>query len=129
MGLYYCSHVVHAAIAEFQSVFVADLVELVFFREVVFNEGQELFADVCADVFAVGWVEPCNVPLSFMLLFLTATGGGCGCVCELRFVSSILKCFLVFWFGVIEDILTTGNVGQAGLDGLRYSLCDDWWVI
>ena len=51
-------HVVHASITYLDGVGVANFVKSVGLWEGLFNDGQELFANITLNIFAEGWVEP-----------------------------------------------------------------------
>ena len=74
MLLNYGLEVVCAAITDFYVVFVENLVVPVVFREMFTDEVQELFADVCLYVHAVGRIKPGYVSLSVLAAVLCGVG-------------------------------------------------------
>ncbi len=71
-------HVRHAAVAEFDVKFVANFVEAVVCGEVLIDEIEELFANICFDFNVVWGIEPGDVSLS-CFCFLRF-GGVAGCM-------------------------------------------------
>ena len=61
-------HVWHAAVVEFDVKFVANFVEAVVWGEVLVDEIEELFANICFDLNVVWGIEPGDVSLSCSLL-------------------------------------------------------------
>ena len=70
MLLNYGLQVVCAAITDFYVVFVEDLVVPMIFRKMFADEVQELSADVCLYVHAVGRIKPNYVSLSVLAAVL-----------------------------------------------------------
>ena len=70
MLLNYGLQVVCAAITDFYVVFVEDFVVPVIFRKMFADEVQELSADVCLYVHAVGRIKPNYVSLSVLAAVL-----------------------------------------------------------
>ena len=60
-------HVRHATVAEFDVKFVANFVESVVWREVLVDEIEELFANICFDFNVVWGIGPGDVFLSCSL--------------------------------------------------------------
>lgn len=58
-------------------------------------------------MFAVWGVEPCYLACAFASFILVGGGvvGLSRCVGEVVFVAGLVKCLLVCWFGVVEDVL------------------------
>ena len=74
MLLNYGLQVVCAAITDFYVVFVEDFVVPVIFRKMFADEVQELSADVCLYVHAVGRIKPDDVSLSVLAAVLCGVG-------------------------------------------------------
>ena len=61
-------HVGHTAVADFNRIFVEDLVEFGSRRKLLADQFQKCSADVCSDVFAEWWIKPSDIASSAAFL-------------------------------------------------------------
>ena len=90
-------HVVHASVANFDGVFVANFVKRVSWWEGLPQYCQELFSYICFYIFAEGWVKPGDLSISSSVF-----GGfipGIGVKFKFVAVTTSHQSSLVWWNG------------------------------
>ena len=98
MSFHYLGHTVHAAVTQFDGVFVADFVQFMVCGEVLY-QCEEFLSNVCLYMGTVWRVEPRDVFVSLVLLCQCFWSlGFCGLVLQFSSVARSLQCFLIFWF-------------------------------
>ena len=90
-------HVVHASITEFDGVGIANFVKSVGLWEGLLDDCQELFTNVCFDIFTEGWVEPSHFPIPILCPWGSVPGIGV----KFKFVAVTTshQSSLVWWNG------------------------------
>ena len=124
-------HIVHATIADFQSVSVTYFVKWMSSREMLYDEADELFANIGFNTGTVGLrrIEPCNIAASSFLLCLILRISCVGLKIEFIFVSSCMQYIFILSFSFVEYGFVTGDGRQAALYGLRDCFYYMWWVV
>ena len=94
-------HVRHTAITEFKGIFVKDFVVYMSSFKMFFNNFEELLANICFGVHAVGWVKPNNfsVPVASFCLSVV--------VRHFVFKTTSGECSFILVFSIIKRCLVT----------------------
>ena len=100
-------HVRHAAVAEFHVEFVANFVEAIVWGEVLVDEVEELFANICFDFNVGSWIEPGDVSLSCSLLLAVWWSRWVHGVCRARRMPRFSQSLGVRWNGVVKRLTVT----------------------
>ena len=61
-------HVIHASVTKFDGVGIANFVKSVGLWEGLLNDCQELFTNICFNIFTEGWVEPSHFPIPILFV-------------------------------------------------------------